>query len=378
MKSIPFLDLKSQHAPLREKILESFKKVFDAAAFINGPDVRAFENALAQWLGVEDAVSVSCATDGLYASLRMLGIGQGDEVITTVHTAIATAEAITMTGAEVVFADIRPDTCDIDVAEAEKHISGRTKAIIAVHLYGQPAELDSLLALARKNSLFLIEDCAQALGAKYRGRSAGTIGDVGIYSFFPSKPLGGIGDGGAVVSKDPGLLQKIRMFCDHGRQSKFLHEFEGCNSRLDTIKAAMLNVALPHVDGWNQKRREIAGLYQKHLDGIAEIELPVVIDGASPVWHVYAIRVPNRETFEQYLKKHGVSTGIHYPYALNLLPAYERLGRGPGSYPHAEYHCAHTVSLPMHPMMTEEDVIYVGKTIRNFFSKNDKMHHETI
>lgn len=372
MKQISFLDLKSQYAPLRSTILDKVEKVFDAMAFINGPDVKKFEQAFAEYLGIPEAVGVSCATDGLYAALRMLGIGPGDEVITTAHTAIATAEAVTMTGAEVVFVDIRPDTCNIDVAGAEKPISGRTKAIIAVHLYGQPADLDPLLALARKNNLFLIEDCAQALGAKYRDRSVGTIGDAGIFSFFPSKPLGGIGDGGAVVSKDPGLLKNIRMFCDHGRQSKFLHEFEGCNSRLDTINAAMLTVALPHMDEWNRKRSEIAGFYEKRLAGLAEIELPVVIDGASPVWHVYAVRVPNRETFQQYLKKHGISTGIHYPYALNLLPAYARLGKGPGSYPHAEYHCAHTVSLPMHPMMTEQEVIYIGRTIRNFFGKNDK------
>ncbi len=372
MKSIPFLDLKSQYAPLREKILESFKKVFDATAFINGPDVRAFEYALARWLGVEDAVGVSCATDSLYASLRMLGIGPGDEVITTAHTAIPTAEAITMTGAAVVFADIRPDTCNIDVNEAKKHLSPKTKAVVVVHLYGQTADLNPFIELGREKNIYIVEDCAQALGAQYRGNNAGTIGDVGVYSFFPSKPLGGMGDGGAVISHHANLLKRIRMFCDHGRQNKFVHEFEGFNSRLDTIKAAMLNVALPHLNAWNQKRRDIAELYRRCLEGIPEIEIPRVLPDSIPVWHVYAVRVPDRKPFQEYLKNQKIATGVHYPSSLNLLPAYEYLNKGPGSYPKAEHHCAHTVSLPMHPAMTREEVEYIGKAIRDFFEKENR------
>ena len=369
MKTISFLDLKSQYAPLRNKILESFEKVFDSTAFIHGPEVSAFENALAKKLGVEEAIGVSCATDGLYASLRMIGIGPGDEVITTDHTAIPTAEAITMTGAQVVFSDTCPDTCNIDVNDAKKHISPRTKAIVVVHLYGQTADLDPFVDLAKADGLYLIEDCAQALGAQYRGKNVGTIGDVGVYSFFPSKPLGGIGDGGAVISRHEDLIKRIRMFCDHGRKSKFIHEFEGINSRLDTINAAMLSIALPHLDEWNQKRRDIAELYRQYLKEIEEVDLPCVLNEVNHVWHVYAIRVPEREPFQKFLKNNGIATGIHYPIALNLLPAYAYLGKGPGSYPNAEYHCAHTVSLPMHPAMTREDVEYIGETIRNFFLK---------
>lgn len=365
MKSIPFLDLKSQYAPLRKAIIESFEKIFDATAFINGPDVNVFEGALARWLDVDDVVGVSCATDGLYASLRMLGIGPGDEVITTANTAIPTAEAVTMTGADVVFADTRPDTCNIDMNEVKKIITTRTKAVVVVHLYGQPADLNPFIDLAAEKNLYIVEDCAQALGAKYRGKNVGTIGDVGVYSFFPSKPLGGIGDGGAVVSRHADLLKRIRMFCNHGRQSKFLHEFQGFNSRLDTIKAAMLNIALPYLSEWNQKRRDIAEYYRRCLEDIPEIELPRVLEGVSPVWHIYAVRVPDRQSFQEYLKNHGITTGVHYPYALNLLPAYEYLGKGPGSYPNAEYHCAHTVSLPMHPGMTREEVEYISETIIN-------------
>ena len=372
MKSVQFLDLKRQHAPLRESIVHSFEKIFDTANFINGPDVEVFEKKLAKWLDVEDVVGVSCATDGLYASLRMLGIGPGDEVITTAHTAIPTAEAITMTGAEVVFCDIHLGTCNIDHNQAKKLITSRTKAIVVVHLYGQPVDLDAFVEIAKKSNLYLVEDCAQALGAKYRSKNVGTIGDVGIYSFFPSKPLGGIGDGGAVIARDADLLKRIRMFCNHGRQDKFNHEFQGFNSRLDTMKAAMLNIALPHLNEWNRKRRDIADQYEQCLKNITEINLPQLLTSISPVWHIYAIRVPDRKPFQEYLKNNGIATGIHYPSTLNLLPAYAYLNQGPGSYPYAEYHCSHTVSLPMHPTMTMEDVQYVAETISNFFTKQKK------
>ena len=368
MKQIPFLNLSVQHAPIKEAVMKRFEKILDNSAFINGPDVTEFEDALAKWLAVKDVVGVSCATSGLYAALRMLGIGPGDEVITTAHTAIPTAEAITMTGADVVFCDIYLSTCNMDPNQAQKLITSKTKAIVVVHLYGQPTDLDAFVDIAKKHNLYLIEDCAQALGAKYCSKHVGTIGDVGVYSFFPSKPLGGIGDGGAVIAKDADLLNRIRMFCNHGRRDKFNHEFVGVNSRLDTFKAAMLTIALPYLNEWNQKRRDIAGQYEKGLKNISEIEIPQTLTSISPVWHVYAIRIPDRKPFQEYLKQNGVATGVHYPFALNLQPAYAHLDKGPGSFPFAEYHCAHTVSLPMHPNMTVEDVEYVAETIRKFFA----------
>jgi len=199
------------------------------------------------------------------------------------------------------------------------------------------------------------------------------MGDVGVYSFFPSKPLGGIGDGGAVVSRHADLLKRIRMFCNHGRQNKYNHEMQGFNSRLDTMKAAMLNIALPNLEEWNRKRRDIADMYQHYLKNITEIELPQMLSSISPVWHVYAIRVPDRKPFQNYLKNQGVETGIHYPSSLNLTTAYAYLNKGAGSYPYAEYHCAHTVSLPMHPGITQEDVEYVGDTIRRFFTCHQRV-----
>jgi dTDP-4-amino-4,6-dideoxygalactose transaminase len=335
MAIIPFVDLRRQYVALRDAMLESATRVLDTCAFINGPD----------------------------------DIGPGDEVITTVHTAIATAEAISMTGANVVFSDICLDTCNIDPKDVARKITTKTKAIIAVHLYGHPAELDPIVSIARKNNLSLVEDCAQAMGAEYHGEKVGKIGDTSVFSFFPSKPLGGFGDGGAVISKHPNLIKRIRMFCNHGRQSKYWHEFEGINSRLDTINAAMLRNALPHLDDWNAARRQIAAGYEEHLKDIPGLELPHVPTHCRSVWHVYAVRVPDRKALQEHMKEKGISTGIHYPYALNVLPAFSYLGKGPGSFPNAEYHCQHTLSLPMFPELNRDELEYICSVIRKFFDQ---------
>jgi len=373
MVEVPFLDLKRQFEPIREAIFDSVGQILDSCNFINGPEVTAFESELAEWLGFGRVVGCSNATSGLYAVQKTLGIGPGDEVITTAHTAIPTSESITMTGAQVVFSDIRRDTCNIDPEEVVRHITPRTRAIIAVHLYGQPAELEALASIAKSHGLYLIEDCAQALGAEYRGNKVGGIGDAAVFSFFPSKPLGGPGDGGAITSTNPELLERVRMFCDHGRKSKYWHEFEGFNSRLDTIKAAMLRRALPFLEQWNAARREAAAYYQEQLQDVEEIELPVVLPDTTPVWHVYAIRAVDRDALQTALKEKGVATGIHYPWALNLLPAYSRLGRGPGSYPVAEYHCSHTLSLPMFPVISEAELAHVCESIRLFYRNRDRL-----
>jgi len=367
MIKVPFLDLRRQFEPIQESIVSSVNQILDSCQYINGPDVKAFETELAEWLGYGQVVGCSNATSGLFAVMKMLGIGPGDEVITTAHTAIPTAEAITLAGAQVVFSDILADTCNIDPADVARHITPKTRAIIAVHLYGQPVDLDALAALAKAHGLFLIEDCAQSLGAEYHGARVGSVGIAAVFSFFPSKPLGCPGDGGAIVTQDPELLERIRMYCDHGRKSKYWHEFEGFNSRLDTIKAAMLRKALPFVDEWNAARRKAADYYQEHLRDISEVELPVVIPGVTPVWHVYAIRVADREALQAHLNANGVATGVHYPFALNLLPAYARLGKGAGSYPVAEHHCAHTLSLPMFPGITGDELAHVCQSLRSFY-----------
>jgi dTDP-4-amino-4,6-dideoxygalactose transaminase len=373
MVVVPFLDLERQFEPIRENIFNSVRQILDTCNFVNGPDVNAFESELAEWLGFGQVVGCSNATSGLFAVQKALGIGPGDEVITTVHTAIPTSESITMTGAQVVFSDIRRDTCNIDPQEVLRQITPRTRAIVAVHLYGQPAELENLASIAKTHGLYLIEDCAQALGAEYRGSKVGCIGDAAVFSFFPSKPLGGPGDGGAVVSTNPELFERVRMFCDHGRKSKYWHEFEGFNSRLDTIKATMLRQALPFLEQWNAARGKAAAYYQEHLKDIEEVELPAVLADTTPVWHVYAIRAVDRDALQISLRENGVATGIHYPWALNLLPAYARLEKGPGSYPIAEYHCSHTLSLPMFPTITEDQLAHVCESVRGFYQNRKQL-----
>lgn len=369
-RKVPFLDLERQHNPIRGEVLAELTRIFDAKAFINGLEVKAFETELAQYLGVDGIVACGCATDGIFATLKAFGVGPGDEVITTVHTAFPTAEAITLTGAQVVFVDILGDTYNLDPQEVVGKITPKTKAIVAVHIYGQPADLDALVAISRLNEIHLIEDCAQALGATYKGSKVGTIGDAAVFSFFPSKPLGGIGDGGAVTARQPEVAHKIRMFCNHGRQTKYRHELQGINSRLDNLNAAMLGKALPHLDAWNRSRRRVAARYTANLRQIPQIELPHVPIYTDPVWHIFSIRIPARDELRQYLHSQGISTGVHYPVALNLQPAYDFMGLGPGTFPTAEYHCAHTLSLPMFPEITGDEVDYVCSRIRKYFTDN--------
>jgi dTDP-4-amino-4,6-dideoxygalactose transaminase len=289
-------------------------------------------------------------------------------VITTVHTAIATAEAISLTGAQVVFCDLQPGFFNLDAAQVRRLITPRTRALIPVHLYGQPADLDALLAIAREHRLPLIEDCAQAQGARYRGQWVGTLGDAAVFSFFPSKNLGGFGDGGAVIARDPALLRRIRMFSNHGRADKYLHEFEGINSRLDALQAALLRVCLPRLAEWNERRRQAARWYDEELAGVPGVVCPQVLRETEPVYHVYVIVAPRRDALQAHLKQRGIETGIHYPYALNTLPAYAHLKRGPGSFPEAERACANMLSLPMHPAITREQVGQVCAAIRAFYT----------
>lgn len=363
---VPFVDFGRLYAPMRSALHDAAVTVIDSGKYIGGEEVKAFEREMAATLGVAEVCGVSCATMGLFSALRCLSVGPGDEVITTVHTAIATAEAVSLTGAQVVFCDIQPGYFFLDPAEAARKITPRTRVLMPVHLYGQPADMDAILAIAKKHNLRVVEDCAQAQGARYKGRRAGTLGDAAVYSFFPSKNLGGFGDGGAVTAGDPALMRKIRMFSNHGREDKFVHEFEGINSRLDALQAALLRVCLPHVDGWNEKRRRAAAWYNEDLKGIRDVTTPRVLPGTEPVYHVYVIVVPDRDGLQARLKEQGIQTGIHYPYSLNVLPAYAHLGQGKGSFPHAEHACAHMLSLPMHPEITKDEVDRVCAAIRQF------------
>ena len=369
MSKIPFVDMKRMHESIHDELRNAAVSVLDSGHYIGGPEIKSFEKEMAEHLGVSEVCGVSCATLGLYSTLKSLGVGEGDEVITTVHTAIATAEAISLTGAQVVFSDLKPGWFFLDPEQVEKKITDKTKAIIPVHLYGQPVDIDAFLALGEKYNLKIIEDCAQAQGACYKGKQVGGFGDAGVFSFFPSKNLGGFGDGGAVTARDPEVMKKVRMFSNHGRTKKYWHEFEGINSRLDAMQAAMLRVCLPQLDGWNAARRKAAEWYDAGLADITDLKTPSILPETDPVYHVYVILVPDRDRLMEFLKEKEIATGIHYPYALNMLPAYAYLNEGEGFYPEAEYDCAHMLSLPMHPSITEKEVKTVCDAIHEFFNQ---------
>ncbi len=367
MNKILFLDLIKMHEPIKKELHDAAIRVIDSGHYIGGEELKAFEKEMATWLGVQNLCGCACGTSAIFAVLKAMGIGAGDEVITTVHTAIATAEAISLTGAKVVFCDISAGGFNLDLDEVEKKITPKTKAIITVHLYGQPVDMDRALAIAKKHKLFLIEDCAQAQGATYKGKKVGTMGDAGTFSFFPSKNLGGFGDGGAFTMKDPVQFRFAKMFSNHGRESKYDHEFEGINSRLDAMQAALLRVCLRKLDTWNVDRRKVASWYDAGLRGIKQVKTPAVLPGTEPVYHLYVIIVPDREALMKYLKDNGVETGVHYPCSLNVQPAYAQMKQGKGHFPRAEQACENMLSLPVSPSLTKEEADYVCELIRKFY-----------
>jgi dTDP-4-amino-4,6-dideoxygalactose transaminase len=312
-------------------------------------------------------VGVGNGTDAIYISLRALGIGPGDEVITAANSFIATSEAITMAGAKVVFVDINPKTYNIEASLIEEKINRNTKAIIPVHLYGQPADMDPLLVLAKKHNLKIIEDAAQAHGAVYKGKTIGSIGDMACFSFYPGKNLGAYGDAGAIVTRCEALALKARMIANHGRVEKYNHEMEGVNSRLDGIQGAILKAKLKHLPTWNESRRRNASLYNHYLKG-ANLVTPVEIDDVKAVYHLYVVRVDKgrRDEFQSYLKSKSIATGIHYPIALPNLKAYRYLGHTESDFPEASKAEKEIVSLPMFPELTEEQLQYVAQAIKSF------------
>jgi dTDP-4-amino-4,6-dideoxygalactose transaminase len=365
--NVPFVDLSRQFKPLMPAIQAAMTDIIKRNAFINGPEVKQFEKHMADWIGLPGVCGVSNGTHAIYLVLKALGIGAGDEVITVPNTAFPTAEAISLAGAKVVFADIAPGSYNLDPAAAERAITPRTKAIIPVHLYGIPADMDSFLSLAKRYNLVIIEDVAQAMGARYKGKRVGVMGAAGCFSFFPSKNLGTFGDGGAVASGDAELIKKVKMLSDHGRLDKFSHMIVGTNSRLDTLKAAQLSICLDHLDEWNDSRRKTAALYNELLNPYEEIIRPQVPDECEAVWHLYVIRCSKRVELQAFLNSQGIKTGLHYPLPLHRQPAYEYLGLGEGSFPMAEGACREVLSLPMFPFMTTEEVEAVAKAIARFF-----------
>lgn len=367
---IPFLDLKIQYQQIQSEVNRAIQAVIDSGAFVNGPATKQFEKHFASYCDAKFAVGVANGTDALHLALRALGIGKGDEVITAANTFIATAEAITLVGARVVFADIHPETYNIDVTKIEEKISSKTKAIIPVHLFGQPADMAPILALAQKYHLKVIEDACQAHGAKYQGQRVGTFGDVACFSFYPGKNLGAYGDGGAVVTNDETIARKVAMLADHGSLVKYQHEVEGMNSRLDSIQAAILDVKLNYLDQWNQRRQQNAKFYNELLQDVAGIITPREFAETEPVYHLYVIQAEDRDRLRQHLTEAGIGTGIHYPIALHLQPAYQHLGLKIGDYPVAEQCTRRYLSLPMYPELTESMIETVCQAIKQYVARS--------
>jgi dTDP-4-amino-4,6-dideoxygalactose transaminase len=337
--------------------------VLDETDFIGGSAVSEFEHSFAAYCGTRSAVGLANGTDALQLSLLALGVGKGDEVITAVNTFIATSEAISATGARPVFVDNDPQTYTIDVNKIEEKITPHTKAIIPVHLYGQPAAMDAINAIAAHHNLVVIEDAAQAHGACFKSKTVGTLGRLACFSFYPGKNLGAYGDAGAVATNDEALANRVRMLANHGRLKKYEHEIEGYNSRLDTLQAAILSVKLRHLRAWTEKRQQNASTYSRLLARAASIVTPVIHPDATHVFHLYVVRVQQREKVQQTLKEAGIATGIHYPIPLHMQPAYKHLGLPTGSYPVAERFANELLSLPMYPELTSDQIAVICDTL---------------
>ena len=365
---VPLLDLKAQYAAIREEVLEAVNEVCEAQYFILGPKVAQLETEVAAYCGVEAACGVSSGSDALLVCLMAADIRSGDEVITTPYTFFATAGSIWRVGAKPVFVDIEPDTFNIDVTKIEAVITGRTKAIMPVHLYGQVADMDEILAIAAKHELFVIEDAAQAIGAEYKGRKAGSIGAAGCFSFFPSKNLGGLGDGGMVVTQDQDLAARMAQCRNHGMEPRYFHHWVGGNFRLDTLQAAGLLVKLPHLGAWSAKRRANAQRYNELLAGVAEVVTPTVRDYNVSIYNQYCIRVPRRDELQQHLKAADIGTAIYYPLGLHQQECFTTLGYDKGDFPASEAAAAESLALPIYPELTDEQISYVAGNIKEFFA----------
>jgi dTDP-4-amino-4,6-dideoxygalactose transaminase len=367
LMTVPFVDLRAQYQSIKPEVDAAIAEVLNKTAFVGGSFVKQFEDAFAGYCGVTQCVGVANGTDALFIALKALGIGPGDEVITVANSFVATSEAIKMAGAQVVFVDCNPKTYNIDVTQIEAKITPRTKAIIPVHLYGQPADMDPIVALAKKYNLRIVGDAAQAHGALYKGRPIATCADITCYSFYPGKNLGAYGDAGALVTNNAEWANAARMLANHGRTKKYDHDLEGVNSRLDGIQAAVLSVKLRHIEQWTESRRANAYRYNAALKG-SRVGTPEELDGVRAVYHLYIVRVPaaRREALQQVLKEAGIDTGIHYPIALPFLNAYRHLGHAEKDFPVSLKASREIVSLPMFPELSAEQTEYIVGKIRQF------------
>ncbi|OGP79287.1 MAG: hypothetical protein A2V86_08640 [Deltaproteobacteria bacterium RBG_16_49_23] len=370
---VPFIDLTRQYKAIEEEILSATRRVFEKGRFILGEEVSAFEEEFARYCGVRYGVGVNSGTDGLYLALKAAGIKQGDEVITVANSFVASAIAISFTGARPLFVDIDPETYNIDLNALEgllkkrrtKERRGMIKAILPVHLYGHPAEMEGIMDLARRYHLLVIEDACQAHGAEFRGKKAGSFGVMGCFSFYPTKNLGGSGDGGFVITDDHKLYEKLRLLRCYGEKKKYRHILQGGNSRLDEIQAAILRVKLRYLDQWNEQRRKKALLYKKRLEGSGVI-CPVEKDGVRHVYHLFVIRSKRRNSLQASLKEKGIETLIHYPIPIHLQEAYNDLGYRRGDFPVTEKCAREILSLPFFPELSQREIDEVGDRVKNF------------
>jgi dTDP-4-amino-4,6-dideoxygalactose transaminase len=361
---VPFLDLKRHHAPLRDEFNSAIQEVIEEGAFAGGPYVTRFEAGFAAYCDCSYAIGVGSGTEALWLSLLALGVGPGDEVITVPNTFMATAEAITYCGARPVLVDVDERTYTMDPAALEKVITAKTKAIIPVHLFGQPADMDPILEVAHERGLFVIGDACQAHGAEYKGRKVGTLGDAACFSFYPGKNLGAFGEAGAVVTDSAELQDKIRILRDHGQIRKYQHTMVGWNGRMDGIQAAVLSIKLRHLERGNQLRRSHAAHYDGVLDGIEEVIIPHRAPSAGHVYHIYAIRVPDRDEVMRILAEKGIECGVHYRVPIHLQEAYRSLGYQPGAFPISERCAKEFLSLPMFPELTPAQLKIVVQGVK--------------
>ncbi len=362
---IPFLDLKAQYHSIKPEIDQAVLNVLESAQYVLGEQVVEFERAFATYCGANEGIAVNSGTSALHLALLAAGIGPGDEVITVPFTFVATIAAIRYTGARPVFVDVDTESYTLDVARLEKAITRRTRAILPVHLYGQPADMQPILDIARRHDLLVIEDAAQAHGARYRNKPVGSQGDMGCFSFYPGKNLGAYGEGGAVVTSNPDFARKIRMLRDWGAERKYEHTLAGYNYRMEALQGAILRVKLGHLDRWTDLRRAHAARYRHELAAIG-VQPPAEMPYARHVYHVFAIETVHRERLQQHLAAQQIQTGIHYPYPVHLTPAHADLGFKRGSFPVSEHACTRVLSLPMYPEMDPEAPAQVAAAIRTF------------
>lgn len=368
---VPFIDLKLQYLSIKDEVNSKFREVLKNQEFILDEEVKRFEEEFAKYCKVNYCIGVASGTDALILGMKSLGITRGDEVITVANTFIATVEAITHVGARPVFVDIDPLTYNINPNKIEEKITDKTKAIIPVHLYGQPTDMDPIIEFASKHDLFIIEDAAQAHGAKYKGRKVGSFGNIACFSFYPAKNLGAYGDAGAIVTNDEEIVEILRKLRNHGSVKKYQHDIVGYNSRLDTLQAAVLRIKLKYLEKWNSDRQKNAKSYNEFLSKIQGVITPKTLDDATHVYHLYVVRLKNdrRDELRRYLQDKGIATGIHYPTPVHLTKAFEYIGYREGDFPAAEESAKKIVSLPIYPELQRGQIEFISQEIQNFLER---------